>query len=160
VATGKSRGREKRAGEGPHHHMVLRGWSFDGERQWSGGTATARGGDGGAALRARVCGGGSGCGVGEQALGSRGLNSGGCGTWACGPEVESCREGRRVCPGLEPEPSSRSGMTPTGGGHPPVRERGKGEGGAGGLGRGMWAARGGKKRRGCQTRGHGAVYIS
>jgi hypothetical protein len=35
-----------------------------------------------------------------------------------------------------------------GGGHPPARERGKGEGGAGGLGRGVWAARGGKKRRG------------
>jgi hypothetical protein len=55
---------------------------------------------------------------------------------------------RRVQPGLELEPGSRSGTTPTGGGHPPARERGKGEEGAGGLGRGVWAARGGKKRGG------------
>jgi hypothetical protein len=68
------------ASEGPHHHVVLRGWSFDGKRQWSGGAATARGGDCDGALRATVCGGGGGCGVGEQALGSRGLNSGGCST--------------------------------------------------------------------------------
>jgi hypothetical protein len=75
--------------------------------------------------------------MGEQALGSRGLNSGGYGTWACGPKAESGQEGRRV-----------SGTTPMGGGHPPARERGKGEGGAGGLSRGVWAARWGKKRRG------------
>jgi hypothetical protein len=47
AATGKLRGREKRAGEGSLHHVVLRGRSFDGERQQSGGAATARGGDGG-----------------------------------------------------------------------------------------------------------------
>jgi hypothetical protein len=47
AATGKLRGREKRAGEGSLHHVVLRGRSFDGERLWSDGAATAQGGNGG-----------------------------------------------------------------------------------------------------------------
>jgi hypothetical protein len=44
---GEAAGREKRAGEGSHHHVVLRGRSFDGERLWSDGAATAQGGNGG-----------------------------------------------------------------------------------------------------------------
>jgi hypothetical protein len=63
--------------------------------------------------------------------------------------------GRRVRPDLEPGPSSRSGTTPTGGGHPPARERGKGEGGAADWAGGVWAVRRRKKRKGGGQRPRG-----
>jgi hypothetical protein len=80
------------------------------------------------------------------------------------------RPGRRARPGLEPEPGSRSGMTPMGGGHLPAREEREGEGDAaqragarkkatrGELG---WngekgpCARAGKKKRGKEREGRG-----
>jgi hypothetical protein len=138
AATGEAGEREKKGGRASSPPRGALG-GFVRRR----GTAAARGA------------GGNGGGSGREAAAAWGktprvwaaLIVGRGGAWACGPEAEGgwwCR----VRPGLEPEPGSRSGLSPTGGGHPPARERGKGEGGTGGLGRGVWATFGGKKRGG------------
>jgi hypothetical protein len=63
--TGEREGEGKMAGKLPHHHVVLRGRSIDGERQRGGGAAAARGARAeaaaaGAAARVRPRGGGCG----------------------------------------------------------------------------------------------------